>query len=44
MSGSSDNTARVWDVQTAKCILVLDSPHTDSVRCVTLKVSRCESK
>lgn len=41
VSGSSDNTARVWDVQTAKCILVLDSPHTDSVRCVQLKDSLC---
>ena len=38
MSGSSDNTARVWDVGAAKCVLVLDSLHTDSVRCVDLKV------
>ena len=38
MSGSSDNTARVWDVQAAKCVLVLVSLHTDTVRCVDLKV------
>jgi len=38
VSGSSDNTVRVWDVKTNACVLVLDSPHTDSVRCVQLKV------
>lgn len=38
VSGSSDNTVRVWDVKTNSCVLVLDSPHTDSVRCVQLKV------
>lgn len=41
VSGSSDNTARVWDVQAAKCVLVLDSLHTDTVRCVDLKGSLC---
>lgn len=38
VSGSSDNTLRVWDVKTHQCVLVLDSPHTDSVRCVQLQV------
>ena len=38
MSGSLDNTVRVWDVKATKCVLVLDSPHTDAVRCVDLKV------
>ena len=40
VSGSSDNTVRVWGVKMAKCVLVLDSPHTDSVRCVQLKVNQ----
>ena len=38
VSGSSDNTLRVWDVKTHQCVLILDSPHTDSVRCVQLQV------
>ena len=46
VSGSSDNTVRVWDVKSNSCVLVLDSPHTDSVRCVQLKVYclNCHSK
>ena len=44
MSGSSDNTVRVWNVKSNSCVLVLGSPHTDSVRCVQLKVLFCHSK
>ena len=38
VSGSSDNTVRVWDVKTNRILLVLGPPHTDSVRCLQLKV------
>ncbi|XP_068687964.1 F-box/WD repeat-containing protein 7-like isoform X1 [Montipora foliosa] len=41
VSGSSDNTVRVWDVKTNQCVHVLGSPHTDSVRCVQLQGSQC---
>ncbi|XP_067847653.1 F-box/WD repeat-containing protein 7-like isoform X3 [Heptranchias perlo] len=36
VSGSSDKTARVWDLFTASCLHVLDS-HTDAVTCVCIK-------
>ena len=38
VSGSSDNTVRVWDVKTNRILFVLGPPHTDSVRCLQLKV------
>ncbi|CAH3046341.1 unnamed protein product [Porites lobata] len=41
VSGSSDNTVRVWDVKTNRILLVLGPPHTDSVRCLQLKDSLC---
>lgn len=37
VSGSSDKTARVWDLFTARCLQVLDN-HTDAVTCVCIKV------
>ncbi|XP_069773006.1 F-box/WD repeat-containing protein 7-like isoform X2 [Narcine bancroftii] len=37
VSGSSDKTARVWDLFTASCLHVLDN-HTDAVTCVCIKL------
>ena len=37
VSGSADNTARIWDLEGHKCIRVLDS-HSDEVTCIALRV------
>ncbi|XP_065828528.1 F-box/WD repeat-containing protein 7-like [Oscarella lobularis] len=36
VSGSADNTARIWDLEGHKCIRVLDS-HSDEVTCIALR-------
>ncbi|EDO33032.1 predicted protein [Nematostella vectensis] len=41
VSAGSDNCARVWDIKEARCTHVLDTPHTDSVRCVQLVPPKC---
>lgn len=37
VSGSGDNTARIWSLQSLECLHVLES-HTDDVNCVVIKV------
>ena len=41
MSGSSDNTSRVWNLQTLECLHVLEG-HTDEVNSVAIKVATFE--
>lgn len=39
MSGSADNSARIWSLKSLECINVLEG-HTDTVNEVTLKVKK----
>ena len=38
MSGSSDNTSRIWSLKTLECLHVLEG-HTDAVNTVAIKVT-----
>jgi WD40 repeat protein len=42
VSGSSDNSVRIWDLETHECSHVLEN-HSDEVTCVKIKVQLCMS-
>ena len=41
VSGSSDNTSRIWNLKSLECLHVLEG-HTDAVNCIAIKVKFSE--